>query len=111
MEEAALQQLQELSTDIASGYSLVQEFMQLVRKESSAPLDEWLGRVGASQLSDLQSFAAGVERDKAAVQAGLEEDWSNGPVEGQVNRLKLKKREMYGRAKFDLLRKRVLDAA
>jgi transposase len=62
-------------------------------------------------LEDRQNFATGLERDKAAVVAGLSESWSNGQVEGQVNRLKLKKREMYGRANFDLLRQRVLAAA
>ena len=83
----------------------------MVRKESREPLDSWLGKVAASTIQDLQSFAVGLERDKEAVRAGLEESWSNGAVEGQVNRLKLKKREMYGRGNFDLLRRRVLDAA
>ena len=110
-ERAAGQKLQELSADVAASYPLVQEFLQMVRKESGAQLEDWLAKVAASSLEDLQSFAAGLARDKAAVLAGLVEDWSNGPVEGQVNRLKLKKREMYGRAKFDLLRRRVLDAA
>jgi len=111
LEQAALQQLKELSADIATGYGLVQEFMRMVHKQSDVQLDDWMVKVAASQLVDLQSFAAGLERDKAAVRAGLEENWSNGPVEGQVNRLKLKKRAMYGRAKFDLLRKRILDAS
>jgi transposase len=60
---------------------------------------------------DLQTFAAGLQRDYAAVRAALSEPWSNGQTEGQVTRLKLLKRQMYGRAKFDLLRQRVLYAA
>ena len=110
-ERAALQYLKELGADLSAGYTLAQEFMQMVRKESREQLDIWLGKVAASTIQDLQSFAAGLERDKEAVRAGLEESWSNGAVEGQVNRLKLKKREMYGRGNFDLLRRRVLDAA
>ena len=56
-------------------------------------------------------FAAGVRQDESAVTAALTEAWSNGPVEGQVNRLKMIKRQMYGRAGFKLLRVRVLRAA
>jgi len=108
-EKAVLQQLREVCPDIATGYPLVQEFLQMVHKEIGEQLDSWMSKVTVSNLEDLQRFAVGLERDKAAVRAGLSEDWSNGQVEGQVNRLKLKKREMYGRAKFDLLRKRVLN--
>ena len=59
----------------------------------------------------LDAFVRGVERDHDAVLTGLIEPWSTGPVEGQINRLKLLKRTMYGRAKYDLLRRRVLAAA
>lgn len=81
------------------------------RTGNEEQLDTWLSKAKSSKLIDLQNFASGLERDKAAVMAGLTETWSNGQTEGQVNRLKLKKREMYGRAKFDLLQRRVLDAA
>jgi len=64
--------------------------------------------VAASELADLQRFAAGLPLDKAAVRAGLTREWSNGQTEGQVNRLKTVKRQMYGRAGFDLLRRRAL---
>jgi transposase len=60
---------------------------------------------------ELRSFAKGLQDDQAAVQEALRSPWSNGQVEGQVNRLKTLKRQMYGRAKFDLLRKRFLRAA
>ncbi len=60
--------------------------------------------------SELRGFAKGLQADKAAVRAALSLEWSNGQVEGQINRLKLIKRQMYGRAKFDLLRQRFLHA-
>lgn len=110
-QKATLKQLQEICPDVEVSYPLVWEFLQMVRKHTGEELDNWISKVAASKLIDLQSFATGLERDKAAVLAGLREDWSQGQVEGQVNRLKLKKREMYGRAKFDLLRKRVLNLA
>ena len=56
----------------------------------------------------MKSLAAGLERDRAAVAAALEYEWSSGPTEGHINRLKTLKRSMYGRAKFDLLRIRTL---
>jgi len=74
-------------------------------------LDTWIARVRASEIADLQRFATGLLLDKAAVQAGLTLEWSNGQTEGQVNRLKTVKRQMYGRASFDLLRQRVLHGA
>lgn len=112
-EQATLKQLQQASQDVAEGYPLLQEFLQMVRwRTGKDQLDSWLSKAKSSgKLVDLRNFAAGLERDKAAVKAGLSEDWSNGQVEGQVNRLKLKKREMYGRAKFDLLQRRVLEVA
>jgi transposase len=59
-------------------------------------------------VPELHRFAAGIQRDKAAVLAALSLAWSNGPVEAQVQKLKLVKRQMFGRATFDLLRQRVL---
>ena len=73
-------------------------------------LDDWLAEVTASQIPELQSFVLGVERDKAAVVAGLTLLQNNGLVEGQVNKLKLIKRMGYGRAGFPLLRQRVIHA-
>jgi transposase len=63
-----------------------------------------------SSIKELAAYARGLEADYAAVKAGLSEPWSNGQTEGQVNKLKLLKRQMYGRANFDLLRLRVLHA-
>ncbi len=72
-------------------------------------LDAWV--TAASESADLRRFAAGLLLDKAAIQAGLTLEWSNGQTEGQINRLKTVKRQMYGRAGFDLLRQRVLNGA
>jgi transposase len=91
-------------------YDLVQDFMQMVRKREGHRLEDWLERVARSDLSELQSFATGVEKDKAAVKAGLTWSINNAQVEGQVTKLKLMKRTMYGKAGFPLLRQRVLHA-
>ena len=72
-------------------------------------MSEWLARGEASSDPDLRRFAEGIRRDEASVQAAVTERWSNGPVEGHVNRLKTIKRQMYGRAGFVLLRARVLN--
>jgi hypothetical protein len=71
-------------------------------------LDSWLTRTEESGLAPLVSFANGIRRDYAAVKAGLTLEWSNGPTEGHVNRLKQVKRQMYGRANLDLLKLRLI---
>ncbi len=77
----------------------------------TAGLDAWLAETRACGIAAVETFAAGLEQDGAAVRAALTEPWSSGQAEGQVNRLKLLKRRSYGRAGFDLLRRRVLIAA
>jgi transposase len=89
-------------------YRLVQEFLHMVRHREGERLDTWLSQIAQSELPELQSFAHGVEQDKAAVQAGLTLPLNNGQVEGQVTKIKLIKRMAYGRAEFPLLRQRVL---
>lgn len=91
-------------------YPLVQEFVRLVRTRSGERIDAWLCQVRGCPFRDLRRFAAGLERDRAAVQAGVTLQDSNGPTEGFVNKLKLVKRTMYGRAGFPLLRQRLLHA-
>ncbi|MCY1643155.1 ISL3 family transposase [Methylorubrum sp. SL192] len=86
----------------------VRAFADLLRQSDPTGLTPWLE---AAAATDLGGFVAGLRQDEAAVRAAIVEPWSNGPVEGQVNRLKLIKRSMYGRAKFDLLRQRVLHVA
>ena len=80
----------------------------MIRNHEASTLDAWLDACGASNISDLMTFATGIRHDYAAVRAALATCWSNGQTEGQVNRLKYLKRQMYGRANFDLLRQRVL---
>lgn len=87
---------------------LAQDFQDIVRKRKSRAFDVWLKACETARIPELVNFAAGLLQDHAAVQAALRSPWSNGQTEGQVNRLKLLKRQMYGRAKFDLLRVRVL---
>ncbi len=77
----------------------------------AAELDAWLAEARGCGISAMETFAAGLEADGAAVRAALVEPWSSGQAEGQVNRLKMLKRQSYGRASFDLLRRRVLLAA
>ena len=83
----------------------------MLRRREGAPLPVWLGRKEASGIDELKRLASKLREDRAAVQAGLRLHYSNGQTEGEVTRLKLTKRQGYGRAKFDLLRKRVLWAA
>jgi transposase len=93
---------------VPTATTLVRELFQLVRDRQPEPLESWTKRVAESGIRPLSGFATGLRRDWEAVLAGLTLPWSNGLVEGQVNRLKLLKRQMYGRAGFALLRARVL---
>jgi transposase len=91
-------------------YPLIQQFVSMVCRRPSTDLDSWLQACADSTVACLQTFAKGIQQDYAAVRAAIQMPWSNGQTEGQVNRLKLIKRQMYGRANFDLLRLRVLAA-
>jgi transposase len=97
--------LLERSPTIATAVDLIRHFATMVKDQVASALDGWLQQ---AETSALASFAAGLRRDEDALRAALTEPWSNGQVEGQVNRLKVIKRDMYGRAGFDLLRCRVL---
>ncbi len=107
-EQETLRQLRQASPQLEVAYQLVDDFLHMVRERSGEQLDSWLKKVETSQLPAFQTFVTGVHKDKDAVLAGLTLPWSTGPVEGHVNRLKLIKRSMYGRAEFDLLKLRVL---
>ncbi len=100
--------IRQASPSAEAAYRLAQAFMQMIRERSGHQLDAWLCSAEASRLPEFKSFAKGIQQDKAAVLAGLTLPWSQGPLEGHVNRLKLLKRSMYGRAKLPLLRARVL---
>jgi transposase len=94
--------------DVAVVYPLAQQFMAMVRARKAEELDDWLTAAETCSVRELRQFAKGLRRDYAAVKAALVFPWSTGPVEAQVNRVKLVKRMMDGRANFDLLRLRVL---
>jgi len=110
-QQAELALIRQASPSTETAYCLTQAFMQMIRERTGHQLDGWLISAEASHLPELQSFAKGIQQDKAAVLAGLTLPWSNGLLEGHVNRLKLIKRSMYGRAKLPLLRQRVLWSA
>ena len=110
-EQARLDAIRACNVELAEALDLADGFADLIRKQSSTTLAEWQARGEASSDPDLRRFAEGIRRDEVCVQAAVTERWSNGPVEGHVNRLKMIKRQMYGRAGFVLLRARVLNAA
>ena len=93
---------------IAMAQELALVFCRLIRQRRGDELAAWLEQVAQSEVAELKAFARTLEQDRKAVEAGLSLPWSNGQVEGQVNRLKFLKRQMYGRVSFDLLRARVL---
>jgi transposase len=96
------------SPDLGRLIGLAREFRAMVRRRQADRLDGWLA---AAKGSALAGFADGLTRDLAAVRAALSLPWSTGPVEGQISHLKTIKRTMCGRAGFELLRHRVLQAA
>jgi len=107
-EQEKLRQMRQASSHLETAYQLVKAFLYMVRERKGEQLDAWLEAVQASHLEAFQPFVTGVQLDKDAVFAGLTLPWNNGPLEGNVNRLKLIKRSMYGRAELDLLKLRVL---
>jgi transposase len=101
----------EMDADIARAYGLSQAFLAMVRERRGTDLEAWIAEAMHSEIEVLARFARGLREDLTAVTAGLTLPWSNGPVEGQITRLKLLKRQGYGRAGFPLLRQRVMPAA
>ncbi|MFC5911309.1 ISL3 family transposase [Streptacidiphilus monticola] len=87
---------------------LARDFTAMLRRREGHQLTDWLTRADDSQIKELQTFANGLRKDLAAVTAGLTLHWNSGPVEGNVTRIKLLKRQSYGRAGFALLRRRIL---
>lgn len=90
---------------------LAQEFADLVRQRDPKQLDRWLEQASSSSLTQFHRFAKSLQEDYAAVKAGVTLAVSNGQVEGQINRLKMLKRQMYGRAGLALLSRRFLLAS
>jgi transposase len=107
-ESQYVKELCRLSPEIKVGQALAQQFQCIVRGRRLEAFDDWRESVKQSAIGEFERFSNGLMKDEAAVRAGLSSEWSSGQVEGQVNRLKMIKRQMYGRANFDLLRARVL---
>lgn len=91
-------------------YGLAQQFVTLLKERNAQPLSTWLLDCRMSGISDLVTFAQGLEKEGSALHAAFTLSYSNGPVEGKINKLKYIKRSMYGRGSFLLLRQRVLKA-
>ncbi|MER7850878.1 transposase [Kitasatospora sp. NPDC096077] len=109
--EPAKQRLKDLCTrcaHIAATCRLARGFASLLRRRDGHRLQGWLAEAEQSEITELHSFAKGLRQDLAAVTAGLTTDWNSGAVEGHVNRIKMITRQHYGRAGFDLLRRRIL---
>ena len=94
--------------ELSGAITLAQDFIDLIRQRLPTQLDAWLQAAKASSIKAFQSFAKGLEEDYDAVKAGMTLEVSNGPVEGQNNRLKMLKRQMFGRANLELLEKRFI---
>jgi transposase len=106
--QARLDKIRAASPDLTIALDLADEFTALIRKRSTGTLADWLSRAEVSSCPEVRNFAEGIRRDESAVNAAATMRWSNGPVEGHVNRLKTIKRQMYGRAGFSLLKARVV---
>jgi transposase len=92
-------------------YELAQQFVTMVKEHNATLLDRWLAACQMSEVSELVTFAQGLEKEVSALRAALTLPYSNGPIEGKINKLKTIKRSMYGRAGFPLLRQKVLKAS
>lgn len=110
-EKQAIELLCRLSPEVARAQQLALSFVEVVKERRADDLRGWLVNVHRSEVTEFVGCANGLAADLQAVRAALEHEWSQGQVEGQVHRLKLVKRQMYGRGKLDLLRARVLRAA
>jgi transposase len=95
-------------TSTENGTTAVPRLLPDAENENKSQLNQWFSDVSQSGLVDLQRVAAGMEADATAIHEAIISRWSNGVVEGHVNRLKMLKRQMYGRAGFELLRRRVM---
>jgi transposase len=111
LEQAYITELLRSNSVLAQVTQMVRAFFDLLHERRVDDLEDWLCQATTSGIAELAAFAEGVRRDIAAVQAAMRLRWSQGQTEGQVNRLKLLKRQMYGRAKLDLLRQRVCHRA
>ncbi len=107
-DQLAIELLKKQHPDLDTAISLAVDFADLVRRKESKRLDQWLNSAKNSKIRAITGFATKLKDDLDAVRNGITYQWSNGQVEGQVNRLKMLKRQMYGRASHELLKKRFL---
>jgi transposase len=107
-QRAFLEQFITLCPEAQTIQEMGRRFRAMIRERLEPNFDDWMEAGQESGIKELENFIKGIKLDRAAVKASLTYEWSQGQVEGQVNRLKMIKRQMYGRAKFDLLRARVL---
>ena len=105
------QRLLEAAPELQQALHEILAFRRLLHERDSTALEPWLNMAEGSAVAEIRSFAASIRRDQAAVQAALDYAWNSGCVEGHITKIKLTKRAMYGRARSDLLRRRVLLAS
>ena len=110
-EEVLLERMAQQHPDLALIVELADQFLKLLRQKRADGLNDWLRKASLCSIKPFQRFAKGLLDDYAAVKASLTTDVSNGPVEGLNNKLKMLKRQMYGRAGLDLLAKRFILAS
>ncbi len=107
-EKKFLASLSQVNEQISELIRLSRELVEIIKQKDEDGLTVWLDRARSSQVKEMRGFAFGIIKDEAAVRQAVTSQWSNGQTEGQVNRLKTIKRQMYGRANFDLLKARVI---
>ncbi len=110
-QRTVLERVRAIDDEMAHAAALGHGFMRLRRERRGAEFDEWIAEVRRGAVPEVQAFADGLATDRAAVVAGLTLPWSTGPAEGQITKLKLIKRQAYGRAGVAFLRQRMLHAA
>ena len=109
-DQAVLDRLCQAHPAFAQAMALAQGFARLLRARQPERLEAWLQQAATSSLAAFRRLAKSFQRDSAAVKAGVTLPWSTSPVEGHINRLKMLKRQMFGRARLDLLSRRFLRA-
>lgn len=110
-EQTRLDLLLTVSPEVRTVYTLAQGLLELVRERKGHLLRSWMQEAERSGISEFKTFVAGIERDYDAVKIGLTRPESQGPVDGAVNKIKTRKKLMYGRASFQLLRQKMLHHA
>lgn len=110
-QQRQVEQICQASEEFSVAYEFGQDFVELFKGRKAPALQDWLSRAKESHISELRSFAKSLQQDSAAIEAACSQPWNQSQVEGQITRLKCLKRQIYGRARFDLLRLRILHAA